>query len=39
MMWSTMAEELKVANDSMTCFSRPWGVQKGIKERWFLNSE
>ena len=26
-----MAEEVKIVNDSMTCFSHPWGVQKGAK--------
>ena len=30
-MWSTMAEEVKIVNDCMTCF-REWDVQKEVKE-------
>ena len=30
-----MAEEVKIVNDCLTCFSE-WGVQKGIKECRFI---
>ena len=31
-----MAEEVKIVNDSMTCFSHAWGVQKGVKDCRFI---
>ena len=34
-MWSAMAEEVKIVNDCMACFSE-WGVQKGVKECRFI---
>ena len=35
LMRSAMAEELKIVNDCMTCFSE-WGVQKRVKECRFI---
>ena len=35
-MWSTIAEEVKIVNDSMTCFSQ-WGDQRGLKNAEFFN--
>ena len=32
-MWSTIAEEVKIVNDSMTCF-RQWGDQRGLICPW-----
>ena len=33
--WSTVAEEVKMINDSMMCCSHAWGVQKGVKNADF----
>ena len=35
-MWSTIAEEVKIVNDSMTCF-RQWGDQRGLKNSDLFN--
>ena len=35
-MWSTMAEEVKIVNDSLMCFSHS-SVQEGVKNATFFN--
>ena len=34
-MWSTVAEEVEMINDSMMCVSHAWGVEKGVKNADF----